>query len=570
MSVTINGFQFSQDARSFDVSETYATQSNALTGSTHPRVFSGGRDSRRLSFTVPVVQENPEVLVSQLKGMAEQSDVLLVEASDQTIVDDSSKVYVKRASVSEEPTPGAPTYVRVRFEAEIVGVPLFDGGNTNKALFLGGEFTPTEWDNVYFPLGDASRKGVTPTSTTPLQWERRSTNDWTDVRGSFPMQRYNDGNWSVQGSDDSSENLSVYTGKTDYDDHCWQANVRFDTNVNGSVGLLYRLQGTSTTSNGYRVRFDSSGVTLERRTGDDSYTSVASHSMTPQSGQWYSLAVSGSSSRLRVYLDGDKVIDTSESTHTSGRVGIAYDGAGDDVYWRHMLASDATNPRITSTPLHNEAAVTTGTERADDYLPQGGNLLANPGFESNDVGDSTIDKWSQSGSPTVNTVSSPTILGQRAVEVTSDTGYLAQEQIVDRRNNYVVEVWTRQEDDAGTPKLELSPVDGDGDTLSTDAEDVTGLWQRLRVVLTPNNIKNTTKYEARLYPSGDELSSFKATFDFASFRRATPFVRVPDGSVIQFADTVAEVTAAPATSSPSINVGGVGKFSVSEATLDNE
>lgn len=566
MTITISGVDFDHDAKSFDVDDDFVSTSRTVSGFSNPRSSSPGRAGRQLSFEIPIITTDPQNVVQRLNGLTSENDLLLIEASDQHIVGNHQEVYLRRANVQERKEPGRPTLSRVTVTGEIAGIPLFTGGNSTKVALLGGTYEPTEWDTVYFSLINGSHKGRTPSSTFPIEWDERDADDWTDTRGSFVLQRYDDGNWTIKGGDNSGDNLSVWTGDTNIDNDCWQANVLFDDDVDGDVSLLYRMQGTAVGDAGYRVRLKSSEIALERRTGDDTYTSVSTYTFSPKANVWYNIAIAGTGSRLRVFLDGDLVIDAAESNHSSGRVGIAYDGNTNDVYFRELLSSDSENPRVTSVPIHREATVIGSQEEADDYLPTGDNLLTNPGFENDSSGDSSATSWTDNNSLTVS-IKEDSILGTLGCELQGSDAFLSQQVNINRRTTYVISCWVKQSTAGGTPKLEVTPINGSGDTLSTQSANTNDLWQRLQLVLTPDNSKNTTTYEVRLYPSGAEIGDETAVFDDVTVKTATPFVKMPLTDAIEYADAVGDNPTPPAISTVTdvggIGAGFVGEFSVS-------
>lgn len=371
MSTTINGVVFSEDVVSYDIDDVFELDMEAI-GTKYPRTKRGPRKSLGISFVLPVITTTPQTDITLLRGLLAENTVVLVEASDQTIIDNVKRAYVKIERANYRHQPGAPSKIEASVTGEIVGIPVGEGGMALKALVLAEGLRPTEWDRAYFPLTDGGRKGVVPLTTLGrVEWDPRDTNDWTDTRGSWRVKRGKDRRWVVlEDTGSVGDYLTIWEGITTLTNGVVQARIRPEGSI---AGLAYRMGGAATTSTGYVARIDPTAgeVRLEDRTGDDTYSTLGTHSTTFVKGRWYHLAISGDSSRVRVFLDGDLVLDVATTTYTTGRAGLVTDTDDGRPEWDEILITDSQSPRVSVVAFHQDASDTIVSEEVDVKVSMG-------------------------------------------------------------------------------------------------------------------------------------------------------------------------------------------------------
>jgi len=524
MGTFINGVYFDHDARAYEPNDTYALDTRAVAGKKFPRTERSESDSRQMQVELPLAMKQPRKDIAKLQGLVQENSYLYIQAEAQYIYSQAQNIFFKVEDIQIEKTPGAPTFAEATLQGQLAGVPPSAGGNTLCSMFLGGTLEASGWDNVYFSFDRGNKDGYTPSDGVPKSWDPREENDWDDQRGKFDVHKFGDGLWAVRGDSDSGDNLSFWLGDN-FDDGVLQANVRFGKSTTENVGLMFRMQSSADDAQGYIVDLDGDNLRFRRRTGDDSYTNIKTETFSASPNTWYTVAIHADGSTFYVYVDGELKFKAEDSNNSSaGRFGLHYTGASDPVYWRDVLMTQQGSPRETTVFTKEDCKV--ADSLTDFYVPVGENIVANPGFEQGGNGDDPSG-WAASDSLNSASVNDgDSAAGDNSVELDGG-GNIKQTVLVDPSEVYVVEAWVKPGDETSTLTLEMEPTDGDGDKVTVQAAQRSGLWKKLRMYLTPEDIKNSTQYRVRLVQDAGVHS-----WDYVMVRRAEGAVVSPNELVI--------------------------------------
>lgn len=128
MSLTINGITF-PDARAFPLTVNMNFESDPVADSPWPDTVKGAVNAKRYSIEIPLVDTTSNLQANQLRGLAEQNSVLLIESSAQDLVGEIRKAYVKVETFEIAQAPGSAYFQVATLRCHLVGIPLGEGGS---------------------------------------------------------------------------------------------------------------------------------------------------------------------------------------------------------------------------------------------------------------------------------------------------------------------------------------------------------------------------------------------------------------------------------------------------------
>ncbi|PWW02398.1 PelA/Pel-15E family pectate lyase [Paenibacillus cellulosilyticus] len=176
--------------------------------------------------------------------------------------------------------------------------------------------------------GNSSEVNATPTaSSTTLfsdNFEDGNTTGWTSTRGTWALTTS-----AISGTYSLNQTDTVNEGRISAGTSTWgNYSVSADINVSNYNSARVMLCGRFTDANNYYAVSLYNGVTLEiRKKVSGTSTTLVSKSLTVATGTNHNVKLEMSGSTLNAYVDGTLQLTTTDSTFTTGVIGLITQGS---------------------------------------------------------------------------------------------------------------------------------------------------------------------------------------------------------------------------------------------------
>jgi hypothetical protein len=197
---------------------------------------------------------------------------------------------------------------KLLLSAEDTGTPV--AGNAALIMYKAS----ADYDNVAVsptPRGTIFTDDFTDPTTYQGDWTHNGPGQWSHARGAFVQNSVAAEARALIGTSTADQNVSLRVRPTAF--------ATGSANQERWVGVIARYRNEQ---NYYYLTLRSGNALSLRKLVNGSITTIASVPVTVSVGSWYALRLEVAGTTLRAYLNGALVMQATDTTHASGRVGL--------------------------------------------------------------------------------------------------------------------------------------------------------------------------------------------------------------------------------------------------------